>query len=120
MTGSFLGHSQTRIRADHRTQPIQVVLEVLPCMLPREDTRDAWISPHGASPADLPDGSVIGTASLRRQAQLYAINPTFKCVNPDPGYLQEGRKEGQPRWLLLKSALRLIVFYAVPPTYPTF
>jgi hydroxymethylbilane synthase len=54
---------------------------VLPCMLPREDTRDAWISPHGASPADLPDGSVIGTASLRRQAQLYAINPTFRCVN---------------------------------------
>ena len=29
----------------------------------------------------MPDGSVIGTASLRRQAQLYAINPTFKCVN---------------------------------------
>ena len=26
-------------------------------------------------------GSVIGTASLRRQAQLYAINPSFKCVN---------------------------------------
>jgi len=24
---------------------------------------------------------VIGTASLRRQAQLLAINPTFKCVN---------------------------------------
>jgi len=54
---------------------------VLPCNLPREDTRDAWISPNGATPADLPDGAVIGTASLRRQAQLLAINPTFKCVN---------------------------------------
>jgi hydroxymethylbilane synthase len=31
--------------------------------------------------ADLPDGSVIGTASLRRQAQIYAVNPTLKCVN---------------------------------------
>lgn len=53
----------------------------LPCNLPREDTRDAWISPSGKLPQELPDGSVIGTASLRRQAQLYAINPSFKCVN---------------------------------------
>jgi len=30
---------------------------------------------------DLPDGSVIGSASLRRQAQLLAMNPTFKVVN---------------------------------------
>merc|ERR1719231_2015928 len=54
---------------------------VLPCNLPREDTRDAFISPNAASPADLADGSVIGTASLRRQAQLLAMNPTLKCVN---------------------------------------
>jgi len=54
---------------------------ILPCNLPREDTRDAWISPKGAKPSDLPDGSVIGTASLRRQAQLLARNPTLKCVN---------------------------------------
>ena len=54
---------------------------ILPCNLPREDTRDAWISPNAANPTELPDGSVIGTASLRRQAQLLAMNPTFKCVN---------------------------------------
>merc|ERR1719313_2833787 len=54
---------------------------VLPCNLPREDTNDAFISKKAASIQDLPDGAVIGTASLRRQAQLKAINPTFKCVN---------------------------------------
>jgi len=54
---------------------------ILPCNLPREDTRDAWISPNAARPSELPDGSVIGTASLRRQAQLLAKNPTLKCVN---------------------------------------
>jgi len=54
---------------------------VLPCNLPREDTRDAWISPKAKTPSELPDGAVIGTASLRRQAQLLAMNPTFKCVN---------------------------------------
>ena len=45
---------------------------ILPCNLPREDTRDAWISPNAARPSDLADGSVVGTASLRRQAQLLA------------------------------------------------
>jgi len=54
---------------------------VLPCNLPREDKRDAFISPKAGKPEDLPDGAVIGTASLRRQAQLLAMNPTFKCVN---------------------------------------
>ena len=30
---------------------------ILPCTLPREDTRDAWISPSGKLPQDLPDGA---------------------------------------------------------------
>mmetsp|Transcript_4758 Transcript_4758/g.12282 ORF Transcript_4758/g.12282 Transcript_4758/m.12282 type:complete len:342 (-) Transcript_4758:515-1540(-) len=54
---------------------------VLPCMLEREDTRDVFISPKAKSLAELPDGSVIGSASLRRQAQILAKNPTLKCVN---------------------------------------
>jgi hydroxymethylbilane synthase len=56
---------------------------VLPCNLPREDTNDAFIYKDDSVKRieDLPDGSVIGTASLRRQAQLMAKNPTFKCVN---------------------------------------
>jgi len=54
---------------------------VLPCNLEREDTRDAWISPKSDSPVGLPAGSIVGTASLRRQAQLLAKNPGLKCVN---------------------------------------
>jgi len=52
-------------------------------MLPREDTRDCLIVPEGgpSSLEDFPEGSVIGTASLRRQAQIYAVNPGVKCVN---------------------------------------
>lgn len=53
----------------------------LPCMLPREDTRDVFISPKANSIEELPDGSVIGSASLRRQSQLLAKNPTLKVVN---------------------------------------
>jgi len=56
---------------------------ILPCNLPREDTNDAFIHKDGSVKKieDLPDNSVIGTASLRRQAQIMAKNPTLKCVN---------------------------------------
>lgn len=53
----------------------------LPCMLPREDTRDVFISKKADSIEGLPDGSVIGSASLRRQSQILAKNPTLKVEN---------------------------------------
>ena len=54
---------------------------ILPCMLPREDVRDAFISVKYDDLSDLPDGSLVGTASLRRQSQLLARFPGLKCVN---------------------------------------
>jgi hydroxymethylbilane synthase len=54
---------------------------ILPCYLPREQTNDVFISKHYQSLSDLPNGAIIGSASLRRQAQLLAINPTFKVIN---------------------------------------
>jgi hydroxymethylbilane synthase len=49
-------------------------------MLPREDARDALLARMGSSIADLPRGAVVGTASLRRQAQLLALRPDLKVV----------------------------------------
>jgi hydroxymethylbilane synthase len=49
-------------------------------MLPREDPRDALIARSGRSIAELPRGSVVGTASLRRQAQLLALRTDLKVV----------------------------------------
>lgn len=49
-------------------------------VLPREDPRDAFLSPHGRRLADLPRGAVFGTASLRRQAQVLALRPDISCV----------------------------------------
>jgi len=46
--------------------------------LPREDVRDAWISPHAAHPLELPMGSIVGTASLRRGAMLKRLRPDLK------------------------------------------
>jgi len=41
---------------------------------------DALISREGKLLSELPDGAVIGTSSLRRQAQLLAIRPDFHFV----------------------------------------
>jgi hydroxymethylbilane synthase len=53
----------------------------LESMLPREDTRDAFISPKYKTIEEMPAGTVIGSASLRRQAQILAKNPGVVCVN---------------------------------------
>jgi hydroxymethylbilane synthase len=44
---------------------------------PREDPADAWIGP-GSSLSDAPEGARVGTASLRRRAQLLAARPDLR------------------------------------------
>jgi hydroxymethylbilane synthase len=53
---------------------------VIPCLLPREDVRDAFISLKVKHLADLPEGAVMGTSSLRRQAQVQCIRPDLKVI----------------------------------------
>lgn len=45
------------------------------CICEREDPRDAFVSNRYASLAELPQGAIVGTSSLRRQAQLLAQRP---------------------------------------------
>lgn len=47
-------------------------------LLPREDVRDAFISPGYSSIDALPAGAMVGTASLRRQAQLLHRRPDLR------------------------------------------
>ena len=49
-------------------------------VLPREDPRDAFIGKDVLALEALPIGAVVGTTSLRRQAQLLALRPDFKIV----------------------------------------
>jgi hydroxymethylbilane synthase len=86
----------------HSMKDVPVTLPegtVLPSTLQREDTSDVFISKKHRSVRSLPAGteisyllifscihwfvvgSVIGSASLRRQAQLLALNPNIKVVN---------------------------------------
>ena len=60
---------------------------VIPAILPRADVRDALISVKHGSIADLPQGALIGSASLRRRAQLAAMRPdlTFCLLRGNVG-----------------------------------
>jgi hydroxymethylbilane synthase len=50
------------------------------CVLPRGDPRDVLVSASGAKLAALPPGAKVGTASLRRQAQLLRHRPDLSVV----------------------------------------
>lgn len=52
----------------------------IPCLLPREDPRDAFFSTKAETLDALPQGAVLGTSSLRRQAIVLARRPDLKVV----------------------------------------
>jgi len=53
---------------------------VVDCFLPREDVRDAFVTASGGTFTDLPQGSTVGTSSLRRKAQLLNRRPDLNIV----------------------------------------
>ncbi len=58
-------------------QPAGLVLD---CYLERADVRDGFVSPRFGSIADLPQGAVVGSSSLRRRAQLALRRPDLRLV----------------------------------------
>ncbi|KAK9058095.1 hypothetical protein SSX86_022935 [Deinandra increscens subsp. villosa] len=66
---------------------------ILPCNLPREDVRDAFISLNAASLADLPAGSIVGTASLRRKSQVLHRYPSLSVLENFRGNVQTRLKK---------------------------
>jgi hydroxymethylbilane synthase len=54
---------------------------VLAAILPREDPRDVLIAKVPGGLDGLPRGAVVGSASLRRQAQLLGRRPDLRVVN---------------------------------------
>lgn len=77
----------------------------LDCFLPREDVRDGFVSPTVASLADLPQGAVVGSSSLRRRAQLALRRPDLKLV--------EFRGNVQTRMRKLDEGVAVATFLAM-------
>jgi hydroxymethylbilane synthase len=78
---------------------------VLDCYLPREDVRDAFVSPHVARLADLPEGATVGSSSLRRRAQLALRRPDLTLV--------EFRGNVQTRMRKLEEGVAVATFLAM-------
>jgi hydroxymethylbilane synthase len=49
-------------------------------VLKREDPRDVFVSNRARTLAELPHGAVLGTSSVRREAQVKRARPDLKCV----------------------------------------
>lgn len=78
----------------------------LACVLEREDPRDAFVSNQFAGLADLPQGAVVGTSSLRRLVLLKALRPDL-VIQPLRGNLDTRLRkldEGQYQAIVLAAA----------------
>lgn len=53
---------------------------IVAAYLPREDPRDAFVSLTWSALAELPNGAIVGTSSLRRAAQVRRLRPDLKVV----------------------------------------
>ena len=60
--------------------PVQPDGLILDTYLPREDVRDAFVSPTLRTLTDLAEGATVGTSSLRRRAQLLHKRPDLNVV----------------------------------------
>ena len=84
---------------------------VLACVMEREDPRDAWVSSVCASLAELPQGAVVGTSSLRRlvllREALDALGRADVRIEPLRGNLDTRLRkldEGQYHAIVLAAA----------------
>ena len=78
----------------------------LACVMEREDPRDALVSNRFHSLAELPEGSVVGTSSLRRVVLLKALRPDLR-IEPLRGNLDTRLRkldDGQYEAIVLAAA----------------
>ncbi len=62
--------------------PVQMTKELcIPCILKREDDRDAFLSIKYFNFFDLPQGSTVGTSSSRRKRQINALRPDIEVIS---------------------------------------
>lgn len=67
--------------AIHSMKDVETILHpdiMIGCVLEREDPRDVFVSHNHKTFRDMPAGSVIGTASMRRQAQILWHRPDLQ------------------------------------------
>ena len=104
-------------RIDMAVHSMKDVPTVLPdgteiaATLPREDVRDGFLSEAAATLAELPAGALVGTASLRRQAQVLHRRPDLRVAtfrgNVQTRLRKLGEGEVQATFLAMAGLRRL-------------
>lgn len=95
--------------AVHSIKDVPMVLPegfALAAITEREDSSDAFVSNHYQSLAEMPAGAVVGTSSLRREAQVRARYPQLE-VKPLRGNVQTRLRkldEGQYDAIILATS----------------
>jgi hydroxymethylbilane synthase len=91
---------------------------VIAAFLPREDARDVLIAGDVTRIADLRQGAVVGTAALRRKAQLLYRRPDLQIVtlrgNVDTRLAKRARGEVEATLLALAGLKRLGLSVGTP------
>lgn len=85
-----------------------VGLRIIP-VTKRKDVRDIMIAKSGKLLKDLPEGSVIGTGSLRRSVQINQIRPDLECKfiqGNVEGRIQKMETEGYDAIILAATGLQ--------------
>ncbi len=100
--------------AVHSMKDVETVIDdgiTLAAMLPREDPRDAFLSPVAGCLADLPQGAVVGSSSIRRKAQVLRQRPDLEVVlfrgNVDTRLAKLASGEVAATWLAAAGLIRL-------------
>jgi hydroxymethylbilane synthase len=90
LKGMFTAELEDQLRdgridiAVHSVKDLPAVMEddfELGAILQREHPLDVLVSASGCSLADLPPGSIVGTSSTRRAAQILGLRPDLKLVS---------------------------------------
>src|SRR5258706_706581 len=113
--GLFVKELETALEEGHANLAVHSLKDVpmdlpqgfeLAAVLEREDPRDAFVSNRFATLAELPQGGLVGTSSLRRVVQLRALRPDLR-VEPLRGSLDTRLRkldEGQYDAIVLAAA----------------
>ncbi len=113
--GLFVKELETALELGHADLAVHSLKDVpmdlpanfsLACVMEREDPRDAFVSNKFVSLAELPQGAVVGTSSLRRTVLLQEMRPDL-VIEPLRGNLDTRLRkldEGQYAGIILAAA----------------
>jgi hydroxymethylbilane synthase len=91
-------------------------------LLPREDARDALLSPLATTITELPRGATVGSSSVRRSAQLLHLRPDVKIVpfrgNVDTRLRKLDAGDVQATFLACAGLIRLGLEYRITAPIP--